>query len=153
MQKKDEIPSSEHDISKFRLNESFGSFCRRQTVINKTLQSTRHSSAQRKQWWSPLNCRKAQSICQPRRTGAIRSAIAQIGCHLQRSTTICSAQAQTPKKLIFWQNTGINMTFKQVCSLILNTRSSARIRFMHRLNTSKYNLFGTQTLLHEYRYN
>lgn len=80
-------------------------------------------------------------------------AIAQIGCHLQRSTTICSAQAQTPKKLIFWQNTGINMTFKQVCSPILNTRSSARIRFMHHLNTSKYNLFGTQTLLHGYRYN
>lgn len=73
MQKRDEIPPFEHDISKFKLNESFGSFCRRQTVINKTLQSTRHSSAQRKQWWSSLNCRKAQSICQQRRAQAIRS--------------------------------------------------------------------------------
>lgn len=73
MQKRVETSSFEHDVSKFKLNESFGSFCRRQTVINKTLQSTRHSSAQRKQWWSPLNCRKAQSICQQRRAGTIRS--------------------------------------------------------------------------------
>lgn len=47
----------------FRLNERFGSFCRMQTVINQTLLSTRHSGAQRKQWWSPLNRRQAQSIC------------------------------------------------------------------------------------------
>lgn len=82
-----------------------------------------------------------------------RGAIARIGCHLQRSATICSAQLQTPKNYIFWQNTGINMTFKQVCSLILNRHSrwisSARVRFMHCLNTSKYHLFGTQTELCE----
>lgn len=46
-----------------------------------------------------------------------RRAPAPLGCHLQRAVAICSALPQTHRKLIFWQNTGINMTFKQVvCS-------------------------------------
>lgn len=43
-----------------------------------------------------------------------RRAPAPLGCHLQRAAAICSALPQTHRKLIFWQNTGINMTFKQV---------------------------------------
>lgn len=42
----------------------------RQAVINGTLQSTRHSGAQRKQWWSPLNRGEAQSICRQSRAAA-----------------------------------------------------------------------------------
>jgi len=42
----------------------------RQAVINGTLQSTRHSGAQRKQWWSPLNRGEARSICRQSRAAA-----------------------------------------------------------------------------------
>lgn len=43
-----------------------------------------------------------------------RWAPAPLGCHLQRAAAICSTLPQTHRKLIFWQNTGINMIFKQV---------------------------------------
>lgn len=43
-----------------------------------------------------------------------RWAPAPLGCHLQRAAAICSTPPRTRRKLIFWQNTGINMTFKQV---------------------------------------
>lgn len=42
----------------------------RQAVINGTLQTTRHSGAQRKQWWSPLNRGEARSICRQSRAAA-----------------------------------------------------------------------------------